>query len=82
MVLKLRIAHIYLNTCIAYLINQNLYINFKRCFVIFTIFFYNPISQMYMSESEILGTSQNARIKCYFSPLSTTGYIKNGLRCL
>ena len=36
----------------------------------------------HMSESEILGTFQNARIKCYFSPLFSTGYIKNGLRCL
>ena len=46
------------------------------------IVLYLVVHHMYMSESEILGTFQNARIKCYFSPLFSTGYIKNGLRCL
>ena len=46
------------------------------------VYVFKKHSQSPKSESEILGTSQNARIKCYFSPLFTTGYIKNGLRCL
>ena len=44
--------------------------------------FLNCKKNIYMSESEILGTFQNGRMKCYFLPLFSTGYIKNGLRCL